>query len=146
MAKGRMQVAAMPFRNSGDGVEILLITTRETGRWIVPKGWPKRGKSFPDSAASEAAEEAGVAGQVFREALGSYWYDKHLPFGDTVACEVMVYPLRVDEHLTWWREIGQRRQGWFALEQAEQLVEPALRPLFSRLLERLSADAADSAA
>jgi 8-oxo-dGTP pyrophosphatase MutT (NUDIX family) len=137
-----MQVAAMPFRWADREVEILLITTRETRRWIVPKGWPHKGKSFPDSAACEALEEAGVTGQVFREALGSYRYDKRLAFGQIVALEVMVYPLRVETQRPDWREIGQREQLWASLARAEQLVEPALRPLLGRLADRLSMEAA----
>jgi 8-oxo-dGTP pyrophosphatase MutT (NUDIX family) len=145
LSKGQMQIAAMPFRHGEHGVEILLITTRDTGRWIVPKGWPHKGKTFPDSAACEALEEGGVAGQMFREALGSYWYDKRLETGAILTCEVMVYPLWVDQQLSSWREIGQRERRWFTVDEAERLVEPTLRPLFARLLQRLSVESAGPA-
>lgn len=135
-----MQIAAMPFRHGERDVEILLITTRDTGRWIIPKGWPHKGKTFPESAACEALEEAGVAGQIFCEALGGYQYDKRLETGAVLACEVIVYPLWVDQQLSSWREVGQRDRRWFPIHDAERLVEAPLRPLFARLLQRLSMD------
>ncbi|HLL59899.1 MAG TPA: NUDIX domain-containing protein, partial [Allosphingosinicella sp.] len=59
--RGPLQVAALPYRRGADGsVEVLLVTTRGTGRWMVPKGWPMRGKSHAEAAAQEAFEEAGV--------------------------------------------------------------------------------------
>jgi 8-oxo-dGTP pyrophosphatase MutT (NUDIX family) len=146
MAKGHVQVAAVPFRFGEHGLEILLITSRDSGRWIVPKGWPHKGLNFPDSAACEALEEAGITGLVSREALGSYWYDKRLPDGQAIACEVMAYPLLVDDLAPMWREFGQRVRSWRPIEEAAALVEPALAGLLSRLPDRLpeleTADAA----
>lgn len=142
MQNKKTQIAAMPFRHGERGVEVLLITTRDTGRWIIPKGWPHKGKSFPESAACEALEEAGVVGEMLQEALGSYWYDKRLETGAILACEVLVYPLWVDLQLSSWREVGQRDRRWFPIDDAARLVEPALRPLFDRLLQRMSMDGA----
>lgn len=119
------QVAALPWRRSADGrLSILLITTRETGRWIVPRGWPIRGLSLSASAAMEAFEEAGVSGTVGSEAIGSYTYAKRFPKRvDTV--HVDVFDLLVDTELETWPERGQREQRWLAADEAMALVDEA---------------------
>ena len=67
------QVAALPVRRKGDGdIEVLLITSRKTNRWIIPKGWPMKGKKRHEAAAQEALEEAGISGHVHKKPLGSY--------------------------------------------------------------------------
>ena len=71
------QVAAIPVRRRGDGnLEVLLVTSRETRRWIVPKGWPWPEVSDHEAAAAEAWEEAGVRGRILADELGAYTYDK----------------------------------------------------------------------
>ena len=73
----RRQVAALPLRQAKDGtLEILLVTSRDTGRWIIPKGWPSKRLKDCKVAAREARQEAGVKGKIRREATGSYWYVK----------------------------------------------------------------------
>ena len=63
----KLQTGALPWRRAkGDQLEILLVTGRLSGRWIVPKGWPMRGKTMAKAAAQEAYEEAGVRGKVNR--------------------------------------------------------------------------------
>jgi 8-oxo-dGTP pyrophosphatase MutT (NUDIX family) len=75
----RRQIAALPFRRTTAGeIEILLITSRETGRFIIPKGWPMKRLSDPDAAAREAYEEAGVVGKVQRKPICDYLYWKRL--------------------------------------------------------------------
>jgi 8-oxo-dGTP pyrophosphatase MutT (NUDIX family) len=76
----RAQYGALPFRRTPD-LEILLVTSRDTGRWVIPKGWPMKSKSRRAAAAIEALEEAGVEGEVGRQPLGAYIYDKVLPSG-----------------------------------------------------------------
>jgi hypothetical protein len=67
----RIQYAALPYRiSSAFGTEVLLVTSRETKRWIIPKGWPKKRKDPWESGAREAAEEAGVIGKIGREPIG----------------------------------------------------------------------------
>src|SRR5580658_9664578 len=74
-AAERLQIAALPSRRTAaGGVEVLLITSRETGRFIIPKGWPMKQLSDPDAAAREAYEEAGVVGKVKRKPIGDYFY------------------------------------------------------------------------
>src|SRR5882724_13290224 len=91
----RVQYAALPYRLSGSSPEVMLVTSRETRRWIIPKGWPQKGKAPHHSAAREAFEEAGVVGTVGRRPVGSFPYEKRLKNGDVVVCEVHVFPLKV---------------------------------------------------
>ena len=92
----RVQYAALPFRRGAHSrTQVMLVTSRENGRWIIPKGWPKKRKAPYASAAREALEEAGVIGQVGRDPIGSYSYKKRLKSGAVVACEVQVFPLEV---------------------------------------------------
>ena len=126
----RQQVAALPFRISEAGrVEILILTSRDTGRFIIPKGWKKKGHRKPDAAALEAYEEAGVIGKVQRKPLGSYDYWKR---GDSEfeRLQVLVYPLLVTKQRRDWPEKGQRRMAWLSVEDAALLVdEPQLASL-----------------
>ena len=75
----RVQYAALPYRRKGKSApEVLLVTSRETGRWIIPKGWPLKGKAPHKAAAREAREEAGVVGKINRRSVGSFSYEKRL--------------------------------------------------------------------
>ena len=91
----RVQYGVLPYRFSQDAaLEILLVTTRGTRRWIVPKGWPIKGLRPPKSAAREAFEEAGVTGRIGAKPIGFFAYDKlRDEAGGTTICEVKVYPL-----------------------------------------------------
>jgi 8-oxo-dGTP pyrophosphatase MutT (NUDIX family) len=63
-AARRIQYAALPYRARGKSeLEVMLVTSRGSRRWIIPKGWPKRGIPAHDTAAKEAFEEAGVIGR-----------------------------------------------------------------------------------
>ena len=135
----RPQVAALPVRVGPDGVEVMLVTSRETRRWIVPKGWPMKDREDHDAAAQEAFEEAGIRGRVHEHPIGAYTYRKVIrrgppPLAET--CRVMVYRLDVEEERDDWREAAQRTRRWFpALEAAEQVAEPRLASLIQRLCE-----------
>jgi 8-oxo-dGTP pyrophosphatase MutT (NUDIX family) len=120
----RLQVAAMPWRRTADGIEIMLITSRDTGRWVLPKGWPERGEDFWHAAAREAGEEAGLTGIVEPREVGRYFYAKARADGDEVPCEVMVYPLEVTAEASKWKERGERTRQWMpAHEAAGQVAE-----------------------
>lgn len=122
----RLQCAALPFRMD-QALEVLLVTSRGTGRWVVPKGWPKRGLSRRAAAAMEALEEAGVVGEVGKTAIGEYDYVKTVETGADFSCRVKVYPLRVTCQKPRWREQGQRECRWFAWDAAADAVnEPGL--------------------
>lgn len=119
-----MQYAALPYRFT-DGLEILLITSRETGRWLLPKGWPMKAKKAHSAAAREALEEAGVRGRIGKSAIGRYSYGKRLSNGAVLACTVEVYPLAVERQMSRWPEQGQRSIGWFSSQDAASLVAEA---------------------
>jgi 8-oxo-dGTP pyrophosphatase MutT (NUDIX family) len=125
----RLQVAALPWRKSKHGIEVMLITSRDTGRWVLPKGWPEAGEEFCAAAAREAHEEAGLSGAISSGMAGRYFYQKAVA-GDGVRCEVMVYPLQVDYVAGKWKEKGERRRKWLAPAKAAALVaEPELAAL-----------------
>jgi 8-oxo-dGTP pyrophosphatase MutT (NUDIX family) len=123
------QYAALPWRRN-NGVEILLITSRQTKRWVIPKGWPMADLAPHESAALEAFEEAGVDGNVVRSPLGHYDYLKRLKDGTDVAVRVDVFALEVIKRHETWPEQGERTARWFPAEAAAQAVgEPELAAL-----------------
>ncbi|WOS65360.1 NUDIX hydrolase [Sinorhizobium fredii] len=126
----RRQVAALPFRISELGsVEILLITSRDTGRFIIPKGWRKKDQKEADAAAREAFEEAGVVGKVASKPAGSYTYWKR-GNSEFELLQVLVYPFEVKKQRASWPEKGERKMAWLTAEDAALLVdEPALASL-----------------
>lgn len=131
----RVQVAALPVRFDESGEPwILLLTSRETRRWIIPKGWRMKGRTPWEAAAQEALEEAGVVGRPRKRPIGSYVYFKRRKAHFDV-CRVDVYVLAFASQLKTWREIGQRDIKWFRLSEAADLVEePGLVALI-RMLE-----------
>ena len=125
----RQQFGALPYRVSG-GVEIMLITSRETRRWIIPKGWPMKGRSPFGTAAREALQEAGIRGQIRKQSIGSYLYIKRALGGQRWPCTVHVFPLEVRVERETWREMGERTRQWFSyIEAAEAVEEPDLKSL-----------------
>ncbi|MGA0606213.1 NUDIX hydrolase [Phenylobacterium sp. VNQ135] len=119
----KTQYAALPWRRTPAGVEVLLITSRETKRWVIPKGWPIKKLKPPASAAQEAMEEAGVAGPTSRKAIGVYHYDKRLRSGRTQHVRVLVFALEVAELKDAWPEQHQRERRWATPAEAAGLVD-----------------------
>lgn len=117
------QVAALPFVSTGNMIDVLLITSRRRKRWILPKGWPTKNLSLPESAAKEASEEAGVLGPVQTESVGSYDYAKNTKPGYPVPCRVFIYPLLVMQHRLTWREQSERAFKWLSLPEAADRVD-----------------------
>jgi ADP-ribose pyrophosphatase YjhB (NUDIX family) len=117
------QYGALPYRLGRHGVEILLITSRETGRWVIPKGWPMTGKKPYRVAEIEAFQEAGVKGVVRKKPTGVYPYAKFLPDGENRLCLVVVFPLRLTLEKVEWRERGTRERHWFPQDEAAELVD-----------------------
>lgn len=129
----RLQVAALPWRRTENGVEIMLITSRDTGRWVLPKGWPEEDEVLCQAAAREASEEAGIFGGITASAAGSYFYKKVHSSGAESPCEVRVFPLEVTEVASKWREKGQRKRKWVKPNEATRMVnEPDLGKLIAR--------------
>ncbi len=117
------QVAALPFIFVKKDLLICLITSRETNRWIIPKGWPKTDVENYKMAEIEAQEEAGLHGPISKSYLGTYIYKKKLHTFASVMCKVEVYPLLVTKQDITWPEKGQRNIDWFSQEEAANLVE-----------------------
>ena len=123
----RSQFAALCFRVHKDRTEVLMITSRRSGRWIVPKGWPMPGKTPAQAAITEAWEEAGVHGKVYDQCLGIFSYHKAFDEDDGAPCLAMVYPVKVRSLATKFPEAGQRRRKWMPLKKAaEKVAEPEL--------------------
>lgn len=135
LLKRRLQYAALPYRRrDGGGIEVMLVTSRETRRWIIPKGWPIAGAKPHASAAREALEEAGVVGRADAKAIGTYRYTKRLKNGAEARCKVAVFPLEVKTQRKRWREKGERKTRWFDLAKALKAVqEQGLRRLLRKL-------------
>jgi 8-oxo-dGTP pyrophosphatase MutT (NUDIX family) len=122
MRKSGRQCAALPFKEEGGETLVMLITSRETGRWILPKGWAEKHLTEPELAAKEALEEAGVLGQISLSPISCYRYTKRMPVAN-LECVVNVYPLRVTQLLDDWKEVAQRHRQWFTLPQAALHVD-----------------------
>ena len=132
------QYAALCWRKIRDKTEVLLVTSRDTGRWIIPKGWPIKGLAPHEAAAREAYEEAGAEGKVKSSCIGLYSYRKLLGPETSVPCLVAVYPIRTLRLLDQFPERLERKRKWFSPKKAATLVaEPELR----ELLRNFSADA-----
>lgn len=117
------QVAALPVRRNRQGArQVMLVTSRETRRWVIPKGWPHRGIADYAAAAKEAHEEAGVVGETRRKRIGKYRYHKRRS-RDVVEIDVNVYLLEVSEEKARWPEQHERKRAWFSLAAAAEAVE-----------------------
>lgn len=118
-----LQVAALVYRYQGENIEVLLITSRGTGRWIVPKGWPIPGRSSAQAALREAYEEAGVRGTAEANAIGSYEYKKYdLPEGQNLFT-VEVFPVLFSHQEKKWPEKQQRQYEWVSQQEAAARVD-----------------------
>ena len=117
-----LQYAALPWRHSGGTLQILLVTTRRTRRWILPKGWPVLGLLPHQCAALEAVEEAGIEGEAAVRPIGSFLHDKRRKSGQTVACTVLVFPLAATRQRRSWIEKFERETRWCTIEDALALV------------------------
>ncbi|MBR0652828.1 NUDIX hydrolase [Roseomonas terrae] len=135
----RRQYAALPIREHGGEVHVMLITTRGRGRWVIPKGWAEKGVAPQDLAAREAFEEAGLLGKAGSEPIGAYTYRKRLPDGRRAVCEVEIFALSVEARALDWPERGQRRKCWVPPEAAAELVsEPGLAQVLRGLRLRVA--------
>lgn len=117
------QMAALPVRQTDGGDwRILMITSRDTGRWVLPKGWPMKGKNLPQAAEQEALEEAGVIGRISKQPIGTYHYLKRIEDGADIPCEVVLYPMKVTKLLRRWPERDERKRKWFSAKGAAKRV------------------------
>lgn len=128
------QFAALPYVMIGGRTVVCLATSRETRRWIIPKGWPKKKLARHVLAAQEAMEEAGLIGEISPAPLGTYSYWKRLPAAAPILSRVIVYPLLVTAQSLDWPERKERELRWLPSVEAAKLVEePELAELMAAL-------------
>lgn len=131
----QLQVAALPWRHAGAGMEVMLVTSRGRRHWVLPKGWAEKNERLCDAAAREAQEEAGLKGSVSSREFGRYTYIKGAA-GDGLACEVCVFPLEVTQVADKWKESRERARKWMSAAQAAAAVQdPRLRALVAAFFE-----------
>lgn len=138
----RVQYGVLPYRfTETNSLEVLLVTTRQTRRWIIPKGWPIKGLRPPKSAAREAYEEAGIRGTVGAKSIGVFSYEKVLEAnGGTVPCEVRIFPMIVKRQLDAWPEAHEREARWFDSTKALSVTrEKGLHQLIESFVQRMIA-------
>lgn len=132
--RSRGQVAALPFRVRDGVLEVMLITSRETGRWIIPKGWAQSGRKAHAASAREAREEAGIVGKITKRPIGTFRYQKRLSPEQTITCKVRVFPFEVGEVRSEWPEQADRQRCWLPMAEAIHRVgDGGLRRLLLKL-------------
>jgi 8-oxo-dGTP pyrophosphatase MutT (NUDIX family) len=119
-----LQYAVLPWRIGEGGTrQVMLLTSRETHRWVIPKGWPMKGRKPAEVASQEAYEQARLIGQIVgKRPLGNFHYEKRLGSKATI-CEVLVLLFRVERQRDDWPEKGERKSKWFDAKEAAALVE-----------------------
>lgn len=126
----RTQFAALPYRRHKNEVQILLVTSLDSERWILPKGWPMDGHTPAATAAQEAWEEAGIRGIVSEACLGFFSYAKTLSDDQPTPCIAAVFPLEVQDLADDFPEAGRRKRKWFTREKAaSRISEPDLKKI-----------------
>ena len=129
----RTQFGALCWRRHRDAVQVLLVTSRRSKRWIIPKGWPQDGATPAEAAMTEAWEESGVKGKIKPICLGIYSYTKAPSGGPELPCVVAVFPVKVDRLSSSWPENKERKRRWFSLKKAASLVsEPELAAMLRK--------------
>lgn len=125
------QAGVIAYRVVEGRVQVLLVTSRETKRWIIPKGNIGAGLTPAEAAKKEAFEEAGVSGEIEGTApLGTYTYQKLLPCGKERPAAVQVFLLRFVDQAKNWPERRQRQLAWMSTTDAIDIIqEPGVVPL-----------------
>lgn len=132
----RVQFGALVYRIHNGKAQVLLITTRRSQSWSIPKGWPMSGKTPADCAMREAWEEAGVKGTALEQPLGFYSYFKTIKTRGglmPVPVLVSVYPVALRKMAKTFPESGQRRQKWMRPKKAAAKVR---EPELARILRK----------
>ena len=126
----RAQVGALVWRFEKSVLQVLLVTSRDTGRYVIPKGWTEKNLSDPEAASNEAYEEAGVLGDITNEPIGGFAYIKIVGPGFALPCVITVYAMECRTLLEKWPEMRERTRAWMTLDQAMASVEePELKLL-----------------
>jgi 8-oxo-dGTP pyrophosphatase MutT (NUDIX family) len=136
-----VQYGALPWRLNGQMLQLLLVTSRQTRRWIIPKGWPMEGCTPARCAALEAEEEAGVMGEIGKTAVGRFRYMKLLRDGVELSCRVEVFPLKVTQEKPEWKEMEMRARRWCTPADATAaVIEPQLKAVIRRFAVRMATE------
>ncbi len=134
----RPQVGAFVWLFQGGILKVLLVTSRDTGRLVIPKGWTEKKLTDPEAAAREAFEEAGITGKIKDEPFGSYAYTKLIGPGFALPCIVDVYSMQASKVLPKWPEKSERSRHWFDLDTAaSKVAEPELADLIRNFVPTL---------
>ncbi|MDD7969988.1 NUDIX hydrolase [Roseinatronobacter alkalisoli] len=129
-----VQTAAVCLRDGPAGREVLLVRTMRLGQWVLPKGWPMKGKSLAEAAAIEAWEEAGVRGSVSENPIGAFTYTKIKKSGLPVSCRAQIFRLDVQRISDSYPEARKRKRKWFPIAEAAEIVrDPEVRDLLKSL-------------
>ena len=134
----RTQFGALPWRRQKGAVQVCLVTSKRTRRWIVPKGWPQDGATPAEAAEREAWEEAGLRGKIKTTCLGIFSYSKDIDEDLTLPCVVALFPLKVQDTASDWPEKEIRTRRWVAPEKAAKLVD---EPELAAMLRKFDPDA-----
>ncbi|HEY4042133.1 MAG TPA: NUDIX hydrolase [Rhodopila sp.] len=101
----------------------MLLTSRGTHRWVIPRGWPIKGRKPAEVATQEAYAEAGLIGHIVgKRSIGNFHYQKRLAKAE-VLCQVRVFLFRVERQLDEWPEKSHRETKWFDADEAADVVE-----------------------
>jgi 8-oxo-dGTP pyrophosphatase MutT (NUDIX family) len=132
-----IQTGALPWRLAAkNGIEVLLVTGRRSGRWTIPKGWPMPGV-IAGAAEQEAFEEAGVRGTIDPNPIGTFRHVKQLNVVGDLEVNIVVHPLWVDRELPKWPELGQRKRKWFSPKDAAKRVDsPELSAMIRQAVKK----------
>jgi 8-oxo-dGTP pyrophosphatase MutT (NUDIX family) len=126
----RAQIGALVWRFKKGNLQVLLLNSRDTGRFVIPKGWTEKKLTDPEAAAQEAFEEAGVIGDISTDPIGSFAYTKIMGPGFALPCIITVFPMEAVTLLPTWPEAHERTRFWMTLDQAAASVdEPELKLL-----------------
>lgn len=137
------QAAVLPYKYEDDALLVMLITSRRTRRWVIPKGFVEPGLTGGESAEFEAFEEAGISGQVDRSSIGSYSYRKGISLGGFY-CRVRVYPMEVKQVFDAYPDAGLRERRWMPIDQAVACVDDdGLRKVLTNFRPKRMASPAD---
>ena len=123
----RTQFGALCWRRHKGELQILLVTSRRSKRWILPKGGPVDGATPSGAAQAEALEEAGAVGKAKTNCLGIFSYTKEISDESQLPCVVAIFPLKVKKLEDDWPEKADRERKWFTQKKAANMVmEPEL--------------------
>lgn len=130
----RLQIAALCHRMREGKVEVLLVTSKSTRRWILPKGWPILSRRAHRTAAIEAFEEAGVTGKVHKNPFASFSSYKGGEAGLKLRTEILVFLVDVESEAEEFPDSAERDVRWVSIKEAVRMTsEPGLIDVFRKL-------------